>query len=258
MKKTLGRDEIARRIERAAGLLKIDDLLDRYPRELSGGQGQRVALGRAMVMEPAAFLLDEPFAALDAKLRVEMRTEIKLIQRQLGTTMIFVTHDQEEALTIGDKIAVMDEGVVQQVDTPHNIYHRPANLFVGTFIGSPPVNLFDCRVEVRGAEVMLVSSLFEVAVPGQHAEPVRHNGDVLNLGLRPEFVHIGDGPGDLAGTVKLIELMGSRSLILIDCDGVEVRVLVQGNHGLSEGGRVSLSLDLEHGFFFGPDGDSLI
>ena len=258
MKKRLGREEIDRRIDRAAGLLKIDELLDRYPSELSGGQGQRVALGRAMVMEPAAFLLDEPFAALDAKLRVEMRTEIKLIQRQLGTTMIFVTHDQEEALTIGDKIAVMDEGAVQQVDTPYNIYHRPANLFVGTFIGSPPVNLFDCRVEQRGTEVYLNSSLFEVAVPAERREPVLACGGQISLGLRPEFVRIGESPGQLAGTVNLIELMGSRSLIRVDCNGVEVRVLEQGNHGLGEGESVSLSLDLQHGFFFGPDGDSLI
>ena len=145
MRKSLPRAEIDRRVEDAARLLRIDGLLERYPRELSGGQGQRAALGRAIVMEPDAFLLDEPLAALDAALRVEMRTEIKLIQRKLATTMIFVTHDQEEALTVGDKIAVMKDGVVQQVDTPHDIYHRPANLFVGTFIGSPPINRFACR-----------------------------------------------------------------------------------------------------------------
>ena len=258
MKKNLGREEIARRVERAADLLKIDELLDRYPRELSGGQGQRVALGRAMVMEPDAFLLDEPFASLDAKLRVEMRTEIKLIQRQFHTTMIFVTHDQEEALTIGDKIAVMDEGVVQQVDTPHNIYHRPANLFVGTFIGSPAINLFECRVEERRGEIYLISSLFEVAVPEVYQEAVCENGEELKLGLRPEFIRIGAAAGEIAGTVQLIELMGSRSLVLIDCNGQEVRVLVQGDHSVSEGENVQLSLDLAHGFFFGMDGDSLI
>ncbi len=257
MKKTLGREEIARRVDRAAGLLKIDSLLERYPRELSGGQGQRVALGRAMVMEPDAFLLDEPFASLDAKLRVEMRTEIKLIQRQLDTTMIFVTHDQEEALTIGDKIAVMDEGVVQQVDTPHDIYHRPANLFVGTFIGSPPINQFSCRLEERGGDVRLISSLFDIAAAAEYNQALRQSGGAVTLGLRPEFIGIGAGPGDIAGTVKLIELMGSRSLVLVDCGGQEVRVLVQGENNVREGEDVQLSLDLAHGFFFGPDGSSL-
>ena len=258
MKKNLGREEIARRVEQAAGLLKIDQLLERYPGELSGGQGQRVALGRAMVMEPNAFLLDEPFASLDAKLRVEMRTEIKLIQRQLHTTMIFVTHDQEEALTIGDKIAVMDEGVVQQFDTPHNIYHRPTNLFVATFIGSPPINLFACRVEERGDQVYLISSLFEAAVPQAYREAVRQNGENLKLGLRPEFISIGTAAGHIAGGVELIELMGSRSLVLVDCKGEEIRVQVQGDHSIREGEKVQLSLDLEHGFFFGADDLNLI
>ena len=169
MRKSLARAEIDRRVEDAARMLRIDNLLDRYPRELSGGQGQRAALGRAIVTEPDAFLLDEPLAALDAALRVEMRTEIKLIQRKLDTTMIFVTHDQEEALTVGDKIAVMKDGVVQQVDTPHNIYHRPANLFVGTFIGSPPINRFECALEGSDGELRLVSPIFDVRVPPQIA-----------------------------------------------------------------------------------------
>ena len=136
-------------------------------------------------MEPDAFLLDEPLAALDAALRVEMRTEIKLIQRKLDTTMIFVTHDQEEALTVGDKIAVMKDGVVQQVDTPHNIYHRPANLFVGTFIGSPPINRFECALQGSDGELRLVPLLFDARVPPQIAGRLNGAARDLTLGIRP-------------------------------------------------------------------------
>ena len=258
MKKTFGREEIDHRVNRAAEMLKIQDLLDRYPRELSGGQGQRVALGRAMVMEPDAFLLDEPFAALDTRLRVEMRTEVKLIQRQLNTTMVFVTHDQEEALTIGDKIAVMNEGVVQQVDTPHNIYHRPKNRFVGNFIGSPPINEFDCHIEDKGDTTQVSSSIFSVPIPASHGEVARHGSGKICLGIRPEFVSIVDGPGDLTGTVKLNELMGSRTMILIDCQGHELRVLIQGVSEVNEGDSVQLRLDLERAFFFDSEGNSLV
>jgi multiple sugar transport system ATP-binding protein len=257
MRKSLPRQEIDRRVEEAARMLRIDDLLERYPRELSGGQGQRAALGRAIVMEPDAFLLDEPLAALDAALRVEMRTEIKLIQRKLATTMIFVTHDQEEALTIGDKIAVMKDGVVQQVDAPHDIYHRPANLFVGTFIGSPPINRFACALQERDGEVRLVSPVLDARVPPQIAGRVNGAARLITLGIRPEFVRI-DPDGELAGRVALIELMGSRTLVLLDCGGQEVRVLIQGDPVVREGDQVRLSLQLERAFYFAETGANLL
>ena len=152
MRKTVDRGEIDRRVQEAARLLHMEAMLDRKPSQLSGGQAQRVALGRAIVMEPDAFLMDEPLANLDAALRVEMRTEIKRVQRRLSTSTIFVTHDQEEALSLGDKIAVMNEGAVQQVGSPHEIYHDPANMFVGTFIGSPPLNLFDGTLQTEGGQ----------------------------------------------------------------------------------------------------------
>src|SRR5918996_542656 len=258
MRKTLPKQEVDRRGEQGARMLRIDALLDRYPRELSGGQGQRAALGRAIVMEPDAFLLDEPLAALDAALRVEMRTEIKLIQRKLDTTMIFVTHDQEEALTVGDKIAVMKDGVVQQVDTPHNIYHRPANLFVGTFIGSPPPNRVRCGLRQGGGEVRLVSPIFDIRVPPQIAGRLNGASRSITLGLRPEFVQIAPDGGDLAGRVTLLELMVSRTLILLDCAGQEVRVLVQGDPTVREGDRVSLALQLERAFYFEESGANLL
>ena len=146
MRKSCDKTEIDRRVEEAARLTQLNDLLDRKSHELSGGQAQRVALARAIVMEADAFLMDEPLANLDAKLRVEMRTQIKRIQRKLATAAIFVTHDQEEALSLGDTIAVMNGGLVQQIGTPHEIYHDPVNLFVGTFIGSPQLNLFNCSI----------------------------------------------------------------------------------------------------------------
>jgi multiple sugar transport system ATP-binding protein len=257
MRKSLSRQDIDRRVEDAARMLRIDALLDRFPRELSGGQGQRAALGRAIVTEPDAFLLDEPLAALDAALRVEMRTEIKLIQRKLDTTMIFVTHDQEEALTVGDKVAVMKDGVVQQVDTPHDIYHRPANLFVGAFIGSPPINRFRCTLQASDGEVRLVSPSFELRVPPQIAGRLDGASRHLTLAVRPEFVRI-DRDGELTGRVALIELMGSRTLVLVDCGGQDVRVLVQGDPTVQEGDRVGLALQLERAFYFAETGASLL
>jgi multiple sugar transport system ATP-binding protein len=254
MRKSLPKAEINRRVEDAARMLRIDALLDRYPRELSGGQGQRAAI----VMEPDAFLLDEPLAALDAALRVEMRTEIKLIQRKLETTMIFVTHDQEEALTIGDKIAVMRDGVVQQVDTPHNIYHRPANLFVGTFIGSPPINRFECTLQADDGELRLTSPIFDVCVPPQVAGRLNGRSRNVMLGIRPEFVRLAPDGGDFPGRVALIELMGSRTLVLLDCGGQDVRVLVQGDPLVKEGDRVGLTLQLKRAFYFADTGANLI
>jgi multiple sugar transport system ATP-binding protein len=250
MRKQVAKAEIARRVEEAARMLRIETLLDRRPHELSGGQGQRVALGRAIVTEPSAFLLDEPLAALDAALRVEMRTEIKLIQRKLNCTMIFVTHDQEEALTIGDKVAVMHEGLVQQVGTPHNVYHQPANLFVGTFIGLPPINQFGCAIQGNGSGLALASNRFTLPLPEDVV--ARLNGATsgrITLGVRPELMVIGeDGP--ISGRIKLVEMMGSRTLVLVETETGDVRVLVQGEPPVREGERVGLSPDLARAFYF--------
>ncbi len=247
-------------------MLRIESLLDREPHELSGGQGQRVALGRAVVTEPDAFLLDEPLAALDAALRVEMRTEIKLIQRKLGSTMIFVTHDQEEALTIGDKIAVMRDGVVQQVDTPHNVYHRPANLFVGSFIGLPPINRFACTLQANGGALHLTSNRFTLPLPEDVARRLAGaaaaggpSSSRLTLGVRPEFMALGDGgEGAFPGTVKLIELLGSRTLILVESEEEDVRVLVQGEPSVREGDTVGLMPQLAKAFYFDEEGRNLL
>ena len=264
MRKILSQDEIKRRVDEAGRLLQVEHLLERSAHELSGGQGQRVALGRAIVMEPAAFLLDEPLANLDAALRVEMRTEIKLIQRKLNTTMIFVTHDQEEALTLGDKIAVMKDGVVQQVNSPHNIYRHPANLFVGTFIGSPPINQFPCSLRTEGDTLLLSSAAFTLPLPAETTAALTANrADELTLGIRPEFIRMtcagsNDNDSAIAGTVKLTELLGSRTLTYVAAGEAEFRVLIQGDSAAKEGDKVYLSPQLDKAFYFDQDGNSLL
>jgi multiple sugar transport system ATP-binding protein len=258
MRRTLPAPEIARRVEEAAKLLQVNALLDRKSSELSGGQGQRVALGRAIVMEPAAFLLDEPLANLDAALRVEMRTEIKRIQRKLATTMVFVTHDQEEALSLGDRIAVMDDGIVQQAGTPREVYLKPANLFVATFIGSPAVNRFDCRLVSEGGVLHAKADLFDLALPDSLARKLGESRGEITLGVRPEALEINSGDSGLSGRVSLVELLGSRSLVFVECGGREVRVAVQGETALREGETVRLGLPPERAFYFGQDGRNLL
>ncbi len=255
MKRKLPRAEIDRRVADAARLLHIDELLDRQPRELSGGQGQRVALGRAVVMEPDAFLLDEPFAALDAALRFEMRTEIKLIQRRLQTTMIFVTHDQEEALTLGDKIAVMNEGVVQQLASPEEIYNSPANLFVATFIGSPQINLLSGMLTSEGGAPAFASNGLTIPLPDTVAQ--RLPADGITMGVRPEAVDLNPLSTAATGTVALVELLGSQSLVLLRAGDLELRGLVQGQPDYGEGADVAIGIDPTKALFFGPDGSRI-
>jgi len=251
MHKSQTKREIERRVQESAELLHLEALLDRKPSELSGGQAQRVALGRAIVMEPDAFLLDEPLANLDAALRVEMRTEIKRIQRTLSTSTIFVTHDQEEALSLGDKIAVMDEGVVQQVGSPEEIYHQPANIFVGTFIGSPPLNLYACALQSEGSRSMVVSDLFRLPVPESVAENVASGTRTVTLGIRPEFVTLGpQSDRSFPARVMLIEPLGSRTVIFLQAQNQEIRSVVQGTARVAEGESVHVTFQMEHAFLF--------
>ena len=259
MHKTYNRAERRRRVNEVAELLHVEDLLERKPHEVSGGQAQRVALGRAIVMEPDAFLLDEPLANLDAALRVEMRTEIKRLQKRLGISTIFVTHDQEEALSLGDVIAVMKDGEVQQVGTPYAIYHHPANYFVATFIGSPPLNCLPCRVETSEQHSRAGVGGFPPAgrrrPPGGVAERVQggHHGGAprVRIAIAPER------PDTVAARVSLIEPLGSRTIIILESEGVELRALVQGETAAREGETVHLQLDMERAFFFDGAGNRL-
>jgi multiple sugar transport system ATP-binding protein len=211
----LGRDEIARRVDEAAAVLELTDYLDRRPAELSGGQRQRVAMGRAIVREPAAFLLDEPLSNLDAKLRVQMRNELARLQRRLGTTTVYVTHDQTEAMTLGHRVAVLRRGVVQQVGTPRELYASPANLFVAGFVGSPAMNFLPA--EIDGNRLRL--PMLDLAWPVSDNERPAGSAPVL-AGVRPEhFCAAGDDTDDaqvFEARVEMIEWLGADQFVHFD------------------------------------------
>ena len=212
------KNEIERRVKEASEILGIQNLLDRQPRKLSGGQRQRVALGRALVRVPEVFLLDEPLSNLDAKLRVQMRVELAELQRRLGTTMIYVTHDQEEAMTLGHRIVVMKDGVIQQVDTPEELYAKPANAFVAQFLGSPAMNMIFGTVKPKDGKVYLVDEVegFELEIPKRFAD---YAGRDLHMGVRPEDVQVIEAPENMGGCfevpvqVTVTEMLGSHRLI---------------------------------------------
>ncbi|QWF79608.1 ABC transporter ATP-binding protein [Amycolatopsis sp. CA-230715] len=198
------KDEIKRKVADAAKLLDIEDFLDRKPKALSGGQRQRVAMGRAIVREPQVFLMDEPLSNLDAKLRVSTRTQIAALQRRLGVTTVYVTHDQVEAMTMGDRVAVLSDGLLQQCDSPRALYERPANVFVAGFIGSPAMNLAPARLTEGGA---LLSG---TTVPLSRELLAAADGDSVTLGFRPESLERAEGPGEgISVTVDLVEELGS-------------------------------------------------
>jgi multiple sugar transport system ATP-binding protein len=215
------------RVHEIAKVLQLHTLLNSKPATLSGGQRQRVAMGRAMVREPAAFLMDEPLSNLDAKLRVQMRAEIASLQRQLGVTTIYVTHDQTEALTMGDRVAVLKGGVLQQVDTPKMLYHHPVNVFVAGFIGSPAMNLFEARLEAG----RLVLAGFVIDIPADlfDRRPTlrSYEGKTVIFGIRPEDLHHSDSPTSarwptLPATVMSVEELGSERVVHLKIDAVRI------------------------------------
>ena len=225
-------EEIRRRVRWAAELLGIEELLDRYPAQLSGGQRQRVAVARAIVVEPDVMLMDEPLSNLDAVLRVRMRSEIKKLQRRLGYTTIYVTHDQVEAMTMGDRIAVMNKGRIIQVGTPQEVYDRPATTFVATFIGSPQMNLIPGK-----AEDGVIEAAGGLRVPA----PKSLRGRVL-VGVRPEHFSLQPIPGapSLEGRVDFVERLGSDTIIHVDTGDVVVVARFSGDLPVEQGGRVKL------------------
>ena len=202
---------ISERVGKVAQSLGIEPLLDRMPAQLSGGEQQRVALGRAIVRQPRAFLLDEPLSNLDVQLRVGMRTEIRELQRRLGVAMLYVTHDQEEAMTLGDRIAVMRDGALQQVGPPLEVYRQPANQFVAGFIGSPAMNFFPCRVVRDGARTRLTSAHWSIEL--EQAPPVDADAEVI-LGVRPHDVSVVErGREDVVGVVDIVQPLGNETLV---------------------------------------------
>jgi multiple sugar transport system ATP-binding protein len=214
-----------KKVRDAAQALGLSELLARKPRQLSGGQRQRVAMGRAIVREPQAFLMDEPLSNLDAKLRVQMRAEIARIQRDIGATTLYVTHDQTEAMTMADRVAVMRHGLLQQLDAPQTLYDRPANLFVASFIGSPPINLIEGKLEARDGRMECLferSGRLSLASPPDRIRA--YLGQTVGVGIRPEALHQAL-PGEestLSGTVKIIEALGPEVLVYVDIEAKPV------------------------------------
>lgn len=213
------KEEINKRVTQASEALSIQMLLDRKPGQISGGQQQRVAVARAMACTPSLYLFDEPLSNLDARLRLEARTFLKQLQRELGVTTILVTHDQSEALALADRMAVMDKGRIKQVGSPAEFFHRPANIFVASFIGSTPMNLLDGLV--NDGKVSIGSMTFDIP---EHASTVR-TGDQVVFGVRPEYVSLVSGPGSgiASGVVKVTENLGTHYLVTADCNGILVR-----------------------------------
>ncbi len=251
------KDEIKERVQRAAESLGIAELLDRKPKQLSGGQRQRVALGRAIVREPAVFLMDEPLSNLDAKLRVEARAMLSRLHLSLGTTFIYVTHDQTEAMTMGTRIAVQKDGILQQVDTPQNLYDKPANIFVAGFIGSPAMNFFSAKLMGSKDEMDIQTDAFQVRVPQSKIPALSEQlGKDVVFGIRPEDIHdkkfvpVDVSAAPLLAKVDVIEPMGSEKYLYLVVDGADfvARVDPRSSAGVGQELEIALNMDNMHLF----------
>ena len=247
------KDEIDKMVREAARILDLEALLDRKPKALSCGQRQRVAMGRAIVRNPKVFLMDEPLSNLDAKLRVQMRIEISKLHQKLGTTIIYVTHDQTEALTLGTRIVVMKDGIVQQVDAPVELYQRPKNLFVAGFIGSPQMNFIDAKVVSNGTDVSLTFGSHSIKLPEAKAKALISNGydgKTVVLGIRPEDikdeeVFINTSPDSVVSvTIKVYEMLGAEVFLYFSIDTFDLCVRVNPRTTARPGDTIKLAFDL--------------
>ncbi len=250
------KDEIERRVNEAAAMLSCENLLDRKPRELSGGQRQRVALGRAIVREPAVFLMDEPLSNLDAKLRVQTRAEIARLHQRLGTTTVYVTHDQVEAMTMGERIAVMSEARLQQVGSPQELYDHPDNRFVAGFIGSPSMNFLDVVAGGEGDDIVLKADGIEIPLPDRYKSGFgKYSGKKLVAGVRPEHLDVkAEGPsGTLSGSADVVEYLGNEELIHFSVGGHDIVALVGSEHRVKPGDDLTLHVPLEKVHLFDPE-----
>ena len=259
----LPRAEIQERVDEAASLLDIASLLDRLPKQLSGGQRQRVAVGRAIVRKPKVFLFDEPLSNLDAKMRVQMRVEISRLHRRLESTMIYVTHDQTEAMTMADRIVVMDGGRIQQVAAPMSLYHRPSNRFTAGFIGTPAMNFFEGRLCRNGSEYTFAGSGFTVALPDAWAAPLADASDgPATLGLRPEDVTCLDD-GDPGGfhfeaSVDVVEPMGAETCLYAAVGGAPFIARADGAVRVKPDERRRFRFHLASAHCFSPSGQAWV
>ena len=259
--------EIEKRVHEAARILDIEHLLDRKPKALSGGQRQRVAMGRAIVREPKVFLMDEPLSNLDAKLRVQMRTEITKLHQKLQTTFVYVTHDQTEAMTLGTRIVVMKDGLIQQVDSPVNLYNKPQNLFVAGFIGSPQMNLVEVTVEKRGSDIFLLFGEFGIKLPEAKARAVEEGGYVgknVVMGIRPEDLKDEEmflsqaQDATITCEVEVTELLGAEVYLYLTCAGQQMTARVNPRSTTKAGDTIQIGLDIQRIHVFDKDTEQVI
>ena len=261
------KDEIKKKVEEAAKILDLEKLLDRKPKALSGGQRQRVAMGRAIVRNPKVFLMDEPLSNLDAKLRVQMRIEISKIHQRLGATIIYVTHDQTEAMTLGTRIVVLKDGVIQQVDTPQNLYDKPNNVFVAGFIGSPQMNLLDAKVVQSGSDVVLMFGSNSIKLPEAKAKTLVDAGYVdktVIMGIRPEDLYdtemfISTSPDSVIDVdIKVYELLGAEVFLYFDIDNVSCTARVNPRTTARPGDTIKLALDMTKLHIFDKETEQVV
>jgi multiple sugar transport system ATP-binding protein len=261
------KDDIKKRVHEAAKILEIEHLLDRKPKALSGGQRQRVALGRAIVRDPKVFLMDEPLSNLDAKLRVQMRLEITKLHQKLNTTFIYVTHDQTEAMTMGTRIVVMKDGLVQQVDTPTSLYDRPVNMFVAGFIGSPQMNFINAAIDKRGEAIYLKFSEGEIKLPEGKAKKLEgtdYIGREVVMGIRPESMHDEEAflesmPDSIVkADVEVVEMLGSETYLHMFIEGVSCTARVSPRTKTRSGDTVSIAIDTNRIHLFDKDTEKTI
>ena len=261
------KDQIDKAVREAARILDLEKLLDRRPKALSGGQRQRVAMGRAIVRNPKVFLMDEPLSNLDAKLRVQMRIEIAKLHQRLGTTIIYVTHDQTEAMTLGTRIVVMKDGIIQQVDTPQNLYEKPQNLFVAGFMGSPQMNFLDAIVEVvDDTAVLKVAGHFIPLPPAKSKKLIEggYNGKTVTFGIRPEDVYDSEmmveasPQSTFEATVKVYELLGAEVYLYFDLDEFQMTARVDPRTTARPGDVVKFAIDVEKIHIFDKETELVI
>jgi len=259
------KNDIKRRVNEAADILGIQDLLNRKPRQLSGGQRQRVAVGRAIVREPKVFLFDEPLSNLDAKLRVAMRAEISKLHQRLQTTFIYVTHDQVEAMTMATRIAVINEGVLQQVDSPQNLYDRPNNLFVAGFIGSPAMNFFPAKLRKVKSKLVIDSGVFAVPIPSENEKPyLTHDGKNIIFGIRPEDIHDPHytpqnvHTENIEANIEVTELMGNEIFLHMMSGENNFVARVDPRSNLQVGEKTHVAFDMDNIHIFDAETEEAI
>jgi len=261
------KEKINKLVHEAAKILDIEHLLNRKPKALSGGQRQRVAMGRAIVRQPKVFLMDEPLSNLDAKLRVQMRIEISKLHQRLETTIIYVTHDQTEAMTLGTRIVVMKDGVIQQVDSPETLYAKPNNKFVAGFIGSPQMNFIDCKVVRSGSDVVLMFGSNSVRVPERRGKVLiesGYEGKTVVLGIRPEDIHdeqvfLNQSPDTVVdATIRVYEMLGAEVYLYFSIDQYEITARVNPRTTARPGDTIKVAFDLSKMHLFDKETEEVI